>query len=247
MTSPGWYEDPEGGGWRWWDGSAWGPLHEPAVPDTPSSKGRGFGVIELGIDFRSGWAARLTMALAVAAGCAAVVAATVLLYTLVVGPLPGAAAAILVVPAVPLIGFGQLLTIGILIGRAEERRRAAPGASRWWSGSLSVRDIRGGLPWPALVVAAVLFYGVIIVAFVPWVWGSTDGRLPGVPTEDPAACEHVLNNHGEYRCLTDAEHEREQLAMQRYFTAIIFGFFVAHCTVASGEVLRSRQLADTAG
>ncbi len=247
MTSPGWYQDPEGGGWRWWDGSAWGPLQEPAAPDTPSSKGSGFGRLDLGVDFRSGWAAWLTMALAVAAGCAAGVAGAVLLYTLMVGPVPDLVAGILIAAAMPLILVGQLLTIGILSGRAADRRRASGDAPRWWSGSLSPRDIRGGLPWPALVVAAVLFCGVIIFGFVPWAWGSTAGRLPGVPTEDPAVCEHVLNNHGEYRCLTDAEHEREQLAVQRFVTAVMFGFFVAHCTIASGEVLRRRQLDDVAG
>lgn len=246
MSAPGWYQEPEGGGWRWWDGSAWGPLHEPAAPDTPSQKSRGFAPLDLGIDFGSGWAARLTMAAAVAAGCAAGIAGVVLLYTLFVGPVPDAVAGFLVAVSIPLILVGQLMAIGILSGRAADRRRASGDVPRWWSGSLSPRDIRGGLPWPALVVAAVLFYGVTIAGAGPSMWGSIGGRLPGVPTEDPAACEHVLNNHGEYRCLTDAEHEREQLATQRFVTAIIFGFFVAHCTVASGEVLRQRQLAGAA-
>ena len=183
------------------------------------------------------------MAAAVAAGCAAGIAGVVLLYTLIVGPVPDVVAGFLVAVSMPLILVGQLLTIGILSGRVADRRRASGDVPRWWSGSLSPRDIRGGLPWPALVVAAVLFYGVIIAAAGPTIWSSTGGRLPGVPTDDPAACEHVLNNHGAYYCLTDAEHEREQVATQRFVAAVLFGFLVAHCTVASGEVLRQRQLA----
>ena len=98
----------------------------------------------------------------------------------------------------------------------------------------------------AVLLAGVVFSGVWIATFVPWAWESSGDRLPGVATDDPASCEHVLNNHGEYRCLTDDEHEREQLALQRDATGVVVGFFVVHCTVAAGEVLQRRQLADAA-
>ena len=241
MTSPGWYEDPEGGGWRWWDGTSWGPTHESGDPVTSSSAGRRSGPLDLGIDFSSGWPARVAAAVAVVAGCAAVLAGVVLLYTYLIGPLPSAVAAVLVVVAVPVVLVGQLVVIGILQGRAAGRWRSSPGERRWWSRGLSVHDLRGGLPWSALAVAAGLFYGVVILGLVAGPWGSIGGELPGVPTDDPADCEYLLENHGEYRCLTAAEHERERLSMQRFTTTVVFGFLVAQCTVASGEVLLHRR------
>lgn len=256
MVAPGWYQDPDGGGWRWWDGTQWGKFYDEArigavTPGSASPFGLlSYAPLDLGIDFSSGWPLRLTKLVAVGAGAAAVVAGAVLVSFLA-GPLPDVLATLLLVVAVPLLVVGQLVIIGILNGRMVDRHRAAGGTLRWWRRRSTVGDIRGGLPWPALVVAAVLFYGVVGGLFIStaasFALGGTTGELPGVVTEDPSRCEYTMDNHGEYRCLTEAEHDRQQLAGQLFATAIFFGFFVGHCTVATGEILRQRQLSDTVG
>jgi hypothetical protein len=68
--------------------------------------------LDFGIDFGSGWALRLSTLVAVAAGCAAIVAGGVIVYTYLVGPFP--ISPVLVLPAVPMLFVGQLWTILIL-------------------------------------------------------------------------------------------------------------------------------------
>lgn len=235
MSSPGWYQDPEGDGWRWWDGTAWGPrqVSEPAQPLALGPR--------TGFDFGSGWAAHLTKLVAVAAGVAAAITALTILYTLIVGKVPGAQ--LLMLPAVPLLIVGQLWCIAVLNGRIAERRRATGNRSRWPGGGLRLADLRGGLSVRAAVLFLMLFYTTVLAGAVPAVLGLTSGVSDGTLTNDPANCEHSSNNHGIYRCLTESEFTRKSILEQRLAAGVMCGFFVAHCGLATGEVLRQRELA----
>ncbi len=168
------------------------------------------------------------------------VAASVVACTFVVGAVPGAA--YLVLPGVPVLVAGQLWSLAVLKERAAERR----GTGGWWSRNrFRLGDARGGLPGPVGVVFLVLFYGAVLLASVPFVVGfvtTTSGDAQyGVPTDDPSSCEHSVNDHGAYRCLTQSEYEAMQAFEQRFIACVFFGFFVAHCGVATGEVLLRRS------
>ena len=188
---------------------------------------------------------RLSKLVAVVAGCAATVAATVILYTFVVGALPDGMS-LLLLPALPILIVGQLWCIAVLLGRVEARNKAMGASARWPRNYFRFRDLRGGLSRPAAALFLLLFYGAVFVGPGFSFWGSSTLTPTGVPTDDPSTCEYSSNNHGEYSCLTRSEFERKQVAEQRFAAGAFLGFFIAHCGLSSGEVLRHRQLAAAA-
>ena len=167
------------------------------------------------IDFDAPWARRLSGAVAVVAAFAACVAGGVALYTSVVGRFP--AAPYLLIPGVPLLAIGQLWCVVILIRRVDDRRRAAGGNARWFDGFLWPRDVRGGLPWPAAVGFLLLFYGMIVI-------------------------EALTMGFGGFFADSAADVPLAEVADQQRFAACAFAaFYVAHCGVATGEVLLRRR------
>ncbi len=175
---------------------------------------------------------------AAVAGCAAIVADGIILYTYLVGPFP--IASVLVLPAVPMLFAGQLWCILILNGRANDRRRDSVDPTRWWRSRFG-SDLRAGLPRPVAALFLVLFYGAFVVGPGSTFWGWSSDTPQSVLTDDPSTCDYSSNNHGTYRCLTESEYEREQVATQRFVAGVMLGFYVTHCGVATGEVLLRRE------
>jgi len=242
MSSPGWYPDPDQqGSWRWWDGTAWGPHSAEAAPlPEPRSPERGAQSPVDRIEFFAPWARKLSSLIAVSAGIAAGTACGVVGYTSLIGPFP--AAPILLVLGVPLLAIGQLWCIAILLRRADDRRRNPGNAvNRWSTSFMRPGDLRGGLPRPIAALFLVVFYGAILLGAGGTFWGIARGEQLGVPTDDASTCEYSSNDHRNYRCLTKAEHEQEQANVQRFAASILAGFYVAHCGIATGEVLLRRQ------
>lgn len=190
------------------------------------------------IDTGAPWARRLSATIAIAAGVAAVVVITVILLTVVVGRLPWVP--FLLIPGVPLLGIGQLWCITILLRRANDRRTESDEPNQWWRGSLRLRDVRGGLSRPVAALFLAGFYGAVIMGGLS-MWSMVSDLDTGTPTENPSSCEYSSSNHGDYRCLTKAQHEEQEERLQRFVAGILGGFFVAHCGLATGEVLLRRQ------
>jgi len=190
------------------------------------------------VDTGAPWARRLSTAIAVGAGVAATITIAVLLYTVVVGRVPGVP--FLLAPGIPMLAVGQVWCIVILFRRAADRRRTSEQTSRWSRGSIRLRDLRGGLSRPLAALFVVGYYAAAIVAGLS-MWGIVSSIDTGSPTDDPSSCEYSSNNHGEYRCLTKAQHDRQEVSHQRFVGGILGGFFVAHCGIATSEVLLRRQ------
>jgi hypothetical protein len=192
------------------------------------------------IDFDAPWAQKLSRLIALSAGIAAAAAWGVVGYTSLIGPFPAVAA--LLVPGVPLLALGQLWCIAILLRRTNDRRRLSRNAGNLRSIAFTwLADLRGGLPRPIAAVFLILFYGAALLGATSAFWGIETGNQLGVPTDDVATCEYSSNNHGVYRCLTKAEHEQEQANQQRSAASALAAFYIAHCGIATSEVLLRRR------
>ena len=144
-------------------------------------------------------------------------------------PLHGAA--ILLLPAIPVIAAGQLWTIGFMQARRPPRsggwrhtvgdgRGMSLSPSRFFFGDLSRRI--------ALPLMAVAFLGWLsaMTAF-----GST---AQGGPAGAGNGCAYRLDSHGAYTCVTKAEYEHAGAGEQRFASGVLLAFFSLHFGAALG-------------
>jgi Protein of unknown function (DUF2510) len=225
MADAGWYPDPEGSGWRWWDGASWAaPL--PQQPSPPRTRSKDpFGIAD------APWAAGVSRLVAIAAGCGAVVAATIAVLTVVLGrAIPGAW--LLLLPAIPLLLLGQLWSLGLIA--AHSSASADPTAPWWRRSVLRLADLRGGLSRPVALLFVGLFYAVVIATM----FSSAGSGPPGSPARDVGGCPYAVVNHGDVTCVSESAHRAAGSLGQRFAALVLCGFFIGHCGIALGEVTR---------
>jgi hypothetical protein len=236
----GWYPDPAGGpNFRWWDGAAWtsgvrGPFNAQLLAPARSANERWRAWF-----FSSAPAVQVSRAVMVAAGVGIVIAATIVLLTLVrARPLPGLV--LLLVPAIPALLVGQLWTIGVLNAHIPRDpygwRQLAANTFRSWKRMRQV--VLGTLPaWAAYAVMTlgVLGWLAAMTAF-PALWlGGTNGGTPG--------CPYQLSNHGSLSCVSLTTYQHVGAAEQRLAAGVLLFFFAIHFAVARSELVRRREVA----
>jgi hypothetical protein len=215
---PGWYPDPYGPGWRWWNGIAW---TEFTSPRSERSRWMGFGI--------------LAPVLAVLDALATVVSAGLIVAALVLlRPLPGVGA--LLVPAIPLLFGGQIWAIIIVNKRNRVRRSRLKGLRKLWASSTRFQDFFGPLPSRTVATIAGVF-------FLGWLSAMTafPGLSQGGPSGASPECPYQLNNHGTYACVSKARYQQAGAAEQRLAAGVMLGFFSVHLGVAYSEVVRRRS------
>jgi len=175
----------------------------------------------------------------VTAGGGTVIAATIVLLTLVrARPQPDLV--LLLVPAIPALLVGQLWTIGVL-------RAHMPSYPNGWRqlatyGFRSWKTLRRVALGPLSTRAA---YALTTLAFLGWLagmtafpalWhGGTNGGTPG--------CPYQLTNHGSLSCVSLTTYQHVGAAEQRLAAGVLLAFFVFHFAVAWGELVRRREAA----
>jgi hypothetical protein len=236
----GWYPDPAGGpNFRWWDGAAWtsgvsGPFNAQLLATARSANERWRAWF-----FSWAPAVQVSRAVMVTAGGGTVIAATIVLLTLVrARPQPDLV--LLLVPAIPALLVGQLWTIGVLNAHIPSDpngwRQLAANTVRSWKrmrqvalGPLSARAAY------ALTTLGFLGWLAAMTAF-PALWlGGTNGGTPG--------CPYQLSNHGSLSCVSLTTYQHVGAAEQRLAAGMFLFFFVFHFAVAWGELVRRRETA----
>ncbi|MEO6713207.1 MAG: hypothetical protein ABIM89_07235 [Mycobacteriales bacterium] len=173
-----------------------------------------------------------------AAGVCALGAATIGLLALARNkPLPGAA--ILLLPAVPVLAVGHLWMMGLMLARRpqvtggwREKIRANREASR-----NPLRVFFGDLPRRIAVP-------LMAVAFLGWLSAmtATGAIANGGPEYAGSGCAYRLASHGAYTCVTKAAYERAGAGEQRFASGILMAFFTLHFGAAlSGPTVQRDQ------
>ena len=164
--------------------------------------------------------------IAVCAGLALIVTGSVIVAAWV-RDRPTSGLGILVIPAVPILGVGQLWAIGQMRlrqpRRPSGRRRFSYGVSRS-GGSFSLTDQRkfffGDLR-PAL--------GNLLLAcfFAGWIAGfvAVSGLNAGTPTGARPGCPFPLQSHGAITCVTRGAYQHVGATDQRFTAGVLFSFF----------------------
>lgn len=179
----------------------------------------------------------------VVSGVAAVVALLVIVASFALrGPVP--LAGLLVIPAVPLVGLGQVLAIIIITTRqrsASLRAGLDPNRLTWRRPPREVRQtLTSGLPpaprWALrLVVIGSLAAVFVAPLFIPALAGPT-------PETTPDRCEATLTERGLTRCVDPDELERYRGFTQRFGAVGLLVFFAIHAATAHG-VVRDEEMA----
>lgn len=224
QSGPGWYRDPwDVSRWRWWDGTAWTDQSHVGVPP---GIGAPWASSRLGTSV-----GRVVEA---AAGPAAVVAAVVALVDIVMRrPVPGVV--LLLLPAIPLLVVGQVLSIAVLYGRSHPNGPVDPAAQDMPMWDRGRRLFFAGLP-------ARWGWSLQAVFMLAWLSGTTamaDLRL-GNPTDPVPGCPYPLSSHGIVTCVSQGAYQVIEASEQRIVASALLAFFVIHFGVARSARLSTR-------
>lgn len=226
LPPPGWYRDPYGmAAQRWWDGSKW---TERTAGPKPSNW--------------QDWATtspaslRVDRWLAGAAGLGAVVAAVIVVATVISGrPLSGIG--LLLIPGIPLVFGGQLWVILVLNARM-------PRLSGGWRARMSAQMKVQRNPRTFLFsgLSKQAAYGLLGAFFLGWLAAMTafPALSQGSPTTGTPGCPWALEDHGTVTCVSHNTYQRAGAAGERLAAGVIVGFFVIHFGVLTSEIARRR-------
>jgi hypothetical protein len=174
--------------------------------------------------------------LAAAAGLGAVVAAVIVLATVVGGrPLPGIG--LLLIPGIPLLFGGQLWMI--LVMQARTPRVSGGWRAKMYAQMKVQRNPRKFL-FPGLPKYAA--YGLLCGAYLGMLAAITafPSLSQGSPTSGTTGWPWPLEDHGAVTCVSHATYLRAGAAGERFAAGIIMGFFIVHCGAAASEIVRRR-------
>jgi hypothetical protein len=222
LRPPGWYSDPNTGDLRWWDGRPWTSEARPNA----------------GLGWRR-WILSSQLSLRInrwvrnAAAVALTIAFGIVAFTLATGRAISGLGWLLI-PAIPVLVFGQFWVIAALSARQPKRSRGL--RARMAMRSFNARTLFfGGVSRRTGYLLIALFYIGCLAAVTAFVFSPA-----GNPTRGYAGCPYALNQHGSIECVSRSTYERARTASQRAFAGVLSGFFVIHFGVTAGEVNRRR-------
>ena len=201
---------------------------EPQAPARPSS---------FGVSFERRTVQRIGRVVCVLAGCAFLVAATVIVLDLVrTRAVPDIDW--LLFAGVPILIVGQLWAMWAIGTRMSPRPKGSWKQSFRRRSGVSTADFFGDLP-PKVRVAVIAVTSLIAVsAFTATPVFSGINGGPAAPTPH---CRYPLANHGTTVCTDEATYDKAGRYIQRFAASCLAGFFVLHLGVAAGTLAWRRR------
>jgi len=147
----------------------------------------------------------------------------------------------LVVPAVPVLFFGQvwvILLLNVRMGRPQGGWRARFSAHV----RMQVSALRFFFPSLPKMQA----YGLTALVFLAWLGGMAafPALSQGGPVSAVPGCQWPLENHGSVTCVSYSQYQQAGAAGKQLAAGVLTFFFVIHAGVTLDETVRRRKLRD---